>query len=211
MTNTLNIVWFKRDLRLHDHQPLQRAAADSGVPTLLLYIFEPSVMQYYDSDVRHHRFVHESLLDINKRLATNGLSIFVCHNEAEFIFKNLIANYTINNVFSHEEIGTNLTYDRDRRLKKLFKQHGIAWHESQTSGIYRGLQNRKTWKNDWFAVAKQLIYNADLTLLRPFDSSINTDLRQLLQGEQLPESISTRNPNFQPGGETAAGDRKAHV
>jgi deoxyribodipyrimidine photo-lyase len=39
---SINIVWFKRDLRLHDHEPLVRAA-NTGEVTLLLYIFEPSM------------------------------------------------------------------------------------------------------------------------------------------------------------------------
>ena len=48
----INIVWFKRDLRLLDHEPLHLAKAD-GKPVLLVYIFEPSLMAYHDSDIRH--------------------------------------------------------------------------------------------------------------------------------------------------------------
>ncbi len=54
----INIVWFKRDLRLQDHEPLLRAA-HAEEATLLLYIFEPSLMQHYDSDIRHQRFVYK--------------------------------------------------------------------------------------------------------------------------------------------------------
>ncbi|MEZ4935168.1 MAG: deoxyribodipyrimidine photo-lyase [Saprospiraceae bacterium] len=39
----INIVWFKRDLRLRDHEPLARAQQD-GLPVLMLYAFEPSIM-----------------------------------------------------------------------------------------------------------------------------------------------------------------------
>jgi deoxyribodipyrimidine photo-lyase len=122
--SSINIVWFKRDLRLHDHEALVRATNTEGV-TLLLYIFEPSVMQHYDSDIRHQRFIYESLLDINNRLKINDLEILICHNEAEFVFEKLQENYTINTVFSYEEIGINLTYDRDKRLKKWFEKHNI--------------------------------------------------------------------------------------
>ncbi len=203
MKELLNIVWFKRDLRLRDHEPLQRAAAMGG-NTLLLYTFEPSLMQHYDSDVRHHRFVYESLSDMNKRLTASDLSILICHNEADFVFQNLIANYTINHIFSYEEIGTNLTFDRDRRLKTLFKKHSIDWQESQMSGIYRGLKHRKTWKDDWYSIAKKPIQNADFTRFTPFNNRIESTLRQLLIGADLPETITVRSPEFQPGGETAA-------
>ena len=166
MKETINIVWFKRDLRLHDHEPLKTACNTEGVTTLLLYLFEPSVMQHYDSDIRHHRFVYESLTDINNRLKINGLDIFICHNEADFVFEKLIENFRISTVFSYEEIGTNLTFDRDKRLKKLFKNHKIKWFESQMSGIYRGLKHRKTWKNDWQDIAKMPMQNPDLAQLK---------------------------------------------
>jgi len=40
----INIVRFKRDLRLRDHAPLI-AAIDNGLPTLLIYCFKPSIME----------------------------------------------------------------------------------------------------------------------------------------------------------------------
>ncbi len=204
MKETINVVWFKRDLRLHDHEPLKKACDTEGVSTLLLYIFEPSVMQYYDSDIRHQRFVHESLSDMSNRLKINGLDILICHNEADFVFETLIENYQIKTVFSHEEIGTNLTFDRDKRLKKLFKKRNIEWRESQTSGIYRGLQNRKTWKNDWYDIAKMPMQNPDFTKVKTPNLEIHGEIAKILRGSLLPTEITQRNPNFQPGGETVA-------
>ena len=197
----INIVWFKRDLRLHDHEPLVRASNTEGV-TLLLYIFEPSLMQHYDSDIRHQRFVYESLVDMNNRLKINNLQIVVCHNEAGLVFEKLQENYHINTVFSYEEIGINLTYARDKRLKKWFTKNNIQWLESQTSGIYRGLNNRKTWKEDWYDIAKRPMQNADLSKFQPFNS--DPEMLKILRGSALPFDIQSRNPNFQQGGETTA-------
>ena len=52
MKQEIAIVWFKRDLGLIDHEPLYFAQKQS-LPVLLIYCFEPSVMKYDDSDVRH--------------------------------------------------------------------------------------------------------------------------------------------------------------
>ncbi|TAE48991.1 MAG: deoxyribodipyrimidine photolyase, partial [Bacteroidetes bacterium] len=54
----VNLVWFKRDLRLSDHVPLT-TAIQQGLPTLLLYCFEPSLIASPDADLRHWRFIHE--------------------------------------------------------------------------------------------------------------------------------------------------------
>jgi deoxyribodipyrimidine photo-lyase len=203
MKQKINIVWFKRDLRLHDHEPLKRAA-ENRLPTVLLYAFEPSVMQHYDSDIRHYRFVYESLIDMNNRLKVNDLKILICHNELDFIFQNLLENYTIDTVFSYEEIGVNLTFDRDKRLKKWFKKHNIKWLESQTSGIYRGLNNRKTWKEDWYDIAKEPMQNPNLSKIQTLNHLITQSLIEILRGSDLPADFQKRNPNFQQGGETTA-------
>lgn len=200
MKEKINIVWFKRDLRLHDHEPLKHAC-ESGLPTVLFYAYEPSMMVHYDSDIRHHRFVYESLLDINNRLKVNDLEILILYNEVDLIFEKLLENYTIDTVFSYQEIGINLTFDRDKRLKKWFKTNDINWEESQTSGIYRGLKNRKTWKEDWDDIAKKPIQNPDLKTLK--NLVLSEPLSEILRGASLPSDLQHRNPNFQPGGETA--------
>lgn len=94
----INIVWYKRDLRFTDHEPLY-FAQQSGLPLLLIYIFEPSVMEYHDSDIRHWRFVYESLKEMNEKLKKHRAEIYLFHNEAQIVFEALIQHYTIENIF----------------------------------------------------------------------------------------------------------------
>ena len=63
----VNVLWFKRDLRLRDHAPLAEALA-TGKPLLLLYCFEPALLADPNYDRRHWRFVTESLADLNRQL-----------------------------------------------------------------------------------------------------------------------------------------------
>ncbi len=51
MNNRPNVVWFKRDLRLHQHAPL--AAATEAGAIVLLYVIEPDLWQLPDSSRRH--------------------------------------------------------------------------------------------------------------------------------------------------------------
>ena len=129
----MNIVWFKRDLRLSDHAPLKAALQDSS-PLLMLYIWEPSVMADPHYDPRHWRFVQQSLLDLNEqfRAADSLVSINILEGEAVDIFAFIHQKYGINNVFSYQETGLQVTYDRDKALAKWFKNQGIGWTEFQT-------------------------------------------------------------------------------
>lgn len=197
----INIIWFKRDLRFTDNEPLYNAQL-SNLPLLLIYIFEPSVMSYPDSDVRHWRFVFESLKEMNERLENLNSKLYIFHNEVEFIFKNLIEEYKINTIFSSEEIGNGLTYDRDKAMKILFKENGITWNEYQTNGIFRKLKSRKSWGELWekqmtspVRMAKESEWNA--VVLEP-------DFYQKIKGTSLSSEITIRNINFQEGGESWA-------
>ena len=124
----INIVWFKRDLRFTDHEPLF-LSQQQNLPILFIYFFEPSVMSYHDSDIRHWRFVYESLLEMNIKLKTLNAQIHLFHNEVETVFNELVKHYNIKTVFSHQEVGNKLTYDRDISMQHFFKSHSIEWNE----------------------------------------------------------------------------------
>jgi deoxyribodipyrimidine photo-lyase len=147
---TINIVWFKRNLRFTDNEPLYFAQQTQN-PLLLIYIFEPSVMAYDDSDVRHWRFIHESLTEMNEKLKNLNAQLYVFNNEANFVFENLIQHYTINTIFSAQEIGNGLTYERDKQMQALFTKQNITWKEYQTNGIVRKLKTRQNWEQLWEA------------------------------------------------------------
>ena len=54
----INIVWFKRDLRIEDHAPLYNASLED-LPTLPLYIVEPDYWSQPFASRRHWHFIHD--------------------------------------------------------------------------------------------------------------------------------------------------------
>lgn len=194
----INIVWFKRDLRFTDHEPLYYAQ-QAGLPVLLLYIFEPSVMAYHDSDVRHWRFIYESLQEMNGKLQSLSTHVHICKNEAEFVFVNLIENYKIENIYSSQEIGNGLTFERDKEMQKLFLKNRIIWHEFQTNGIIRKLNNRQHWEKRWEATMTATPKIIDEKAWEFVN--LSDEHYQKVKGEALSSDITTRNKNFQEGGE----------
>ena len=194
----INIVWFKRDLRLTDHEPLY-CALQSELPLLLIYIFEPSVMAYHDSDVRHWRFVFESLKEMNERLKTTNTQIYIFHNEAKEVFEMLTHQFNIHSIFSSEEIGNGLTYERDKAMKILFLKNRILWKEYQTNGIVRGLKTRKIWEKLW---ESQMTKQPNLVKENGWNMvELESSIFNKIKGEELNSEITTRNKNFQEGGE----------
>ena len=195
------IVWFKRDLRLTDHEPLF-LAQQQGLPILLVYCFEPSVMHYDDSDTRHWRFVYQSLQDMQLKLDCIKARIHVFHQEVVPVFQALNQEYTIKAIFSHQEIGNKITYDRDLAVKQFCSNHDIAWTESQHNGVVRKLKSRKEWQQRWKETMLQPANTIDLQQLNTLllDSAVFDSIK----GPELDPVISTPHPSFQQGGETLA-------
>ena len=197
----INILWFKRDLRFADHEPLY-AASQQNLPILLIYIFETSVMNYDDSDVRHWRFIYESIQDLQRKLAAFDSKIYVFHKEAQIVFSELSKKYTIQNVFSHQEIGNKITFDRDIAMQDFFQKNKIIWNQFQMHGVIRKLKSRQDWDKRWEAVMRGEIKNVDLNHLKI--EKLNDSFYESSKGNPLSSEITTPNKNFQQGGENLA-------
>ena len=53
-TQTMKLLWLKRDLRLSDHLPLHRCA-NSG-PVVVLYVYEPRMIEHPSYGSNQHAF-----------------------------------------------------------------------------------------------------------------------------------------------------------
>ncbi len=197
----INIIWFKRDLRLNDHEPLY-LASQSQFPCLLIYVFEPELMQHHDSDVRHWRFVYQSLQDIQNQMHLLNAKVSIYHHSADAVFEELSKQYTIKTVYSNEETGNALSYARDKRMKQFFDGKGIEWKESYTNGVVRKLKNRSNWEKIWDERMNALVKDPDLQKLNFVIPSENVTSKLKLQ--PLSAVITSDHNAFQKGGESNA-------
>ena len=115
MGQNIRVVWFKRDLRLDDHAPL-KAALDGNLPVLLLYLWEPSILELPQYSEQHWQFVNDSLDDLDLHLFDRGTAVLSMRREALSAFKALHKRFGIAEVFSHAETGLFATYQRDIAL-----------------------------------------------------------------------------------------------
>lgn len=144
----VNILWLKRDLRLTDHPPLVAALRDKK-PILLVYCFEPSLLSSHTHSDRHTRFNLESIEDINLSLSPTQLVVHVFHSEVIEAFQFIHNHYKIESVFSHQETGNNITFQRDIAVSAWLKSNQIMWREFQQHGVLRGLRQRSLWGEKW--------------------------------------------------------------
>ena len=194
----INIVWLKRDLRTQNHVPLHEAETN-GLPYLIVFIWEPSVINYPDTSLRHLQFQYHSILEINKTLAPYQRTVIQFYAEAEAAFAAIEQNYTIENVFSYQETGIGITYRRDIALAKYFTNQKINWRQYQRDGIVRGIKNRDGWDKQWFVTMSQKIITNTFTI------SPNIDfVNPLTIPDDVLSTWGNYPPQYQPPGEANA-------
>ena len=143
----LNVVWFKRDLRIADHRALSRAAQTG--PTLPLYIVEPELWQQADMSGRHWAFISEALTELRTDLAALGQHLVVRVGEVEDVLEALSSEYQELTLWSHEETGNDWTFQRDKRVAAWCRTRSIRWVEIPNHGVQRRLKSRNGWAKSW--------------------------------------------------------------
>ncbi len=151
---SINIVWLKRDLRLQDHEPLFEAEK-AGLPYLIMYLFEPTLLAYPDTSTRHLQFIYHSLQAMNRQLSPYQRKVTIFHSEAIAVFTYLHDHYDIKALFSFRESGIQNTWQRDKQISLFCKTNHILWHQAQRDGIKRGIKNRDTWNTEWHRTMHQ--------------------------------------------------------
>lgn len=157
MKNKINIVWFKRDLRIHDHAPLHNAAIEN-LPVLPLYVVETSYWRQPFASSRHWNFIYDCLAELLRDCADLGQPLIIRVGDIVEVFKSLDKIYTINSIYAHEETGNSWTYSRDKKVIEWCKDQSIPFFEYPCNGVVRRLKNRDDWSKIRNArIAKPLI------------------------------------------------------
>ena len=147
----IEVVWFKRDLRIHDHAPLAAAAA-SGLPVLPLYVLEPGLWAQPEMAGRHFLFLGECLDDLDAALGRVGARLVLRAGEAVDVLDQLHREHGIAALRAHEETGLLWTYDRDRAVRAWARREGVPFAEYRQHGVWRARRSRDGWARRWDAM-----------------------------------------------------------
>jgi len=147
MSNSIVIVWFKRDLRVADHTPLAKACAQA--PVLPLFCWEPAVWGAQDYAKQHQEFVMECLSELEISLNKIGLKLQVSNAGIIETLIKIHNQVNIAAIYSHEETGNLATYQVDKEVANWCKTQHINWQEMPQNGVVRRLERRNEWSKHW--------------------------------------------------------------
>jgi deoxyribodipyrimidine photo-lyase len=143
------------------------------------------------------------LEELQKQLKPYQTEILILESEVVDAFEKINQMQPISTIYSHQETGIQLTFNRDKAVMAFCKKHKIVWNEYITNGVKRGLSNRATWKDDW----------CEFMDLEPFpfhpksNSFLSEELVDAIGAQfTLVDLTTSKNTPFQKGG-TSTGMR----
>ncbi|WPT14354.1 Blue-light photoreceptor PHR2 [Picochlorum sp. SENEW3] len=140
----VGIVWFRNDLRLHDHEALSRATAECS-SMLPVYCFDPR--EYGESRPQRGRkygktgpyratFLIDAVTDLRERLRQRGSDLVVAVGKPEDVIPEIGRKIGADAVYCHTEVTYEETQIEDRVKSAVVKDNGGAFHSFWTNTLH---------------------------------------------------------------------------
>ena len=135
MKETINIFWFRRDLRLDDNVGFYNALK-SKKSVLPLFIFDEDILDKLPKDDARLGFIHSTLQEMCATLKEkNESSIAMFHGKPVAIFQELIKKYSIHTVFTNRDYEPYAT-KRDAEIKQLLSENNVEFETFKDQVIF---------------------------------------------------------------------------
>ena len=172
----MNVVWFKKDLRVTDNEALTKSLASKDV--LFVYVYEDEIISSEEYAACHHGFLNECLSELADELRQRGSDLHILRGRVPDVFDELRESYPFERLLSHEETGNMSSYRRDIRVQKWCKQNGVKWSEYTQTGVVRRLKSRDGWAQKWLKTMNKEQFHCPAKLPKP-PIKTNSDLLEL--------------------------------
>ncbi len=135
MQETINIFWFRRDLRLTDNAGLFHALK-SDKPVMPIFIFDKDILDLLEDKAdKRVAFIHKTIIDLQEQLIKIGSTLMVYYGQPIEIFKQIITKYSINAVFTNHDYEPYAKV-RDSNVSNLLQAHSITFQTYKDQVIF---------------------------------------------------------------------------
>jgi len=133
------LIWFRNDLRLHDHLPLQQALTQkTGI--IPFYCFDPhhfglSGFGFAKTGAFRAQFLLESLQDLANSLQEVGSDLIIRQGKPEEIIPQLVQDLNISQVYFNAEVTSEEIYV-EQQIEKKLSQLGVKFKSFYSATLY---------------------------------------------------------------------------
>jgi deoxyribodipyrimidine photo-lyase len=131
----INIIWFRRDLRLEDNAALY-FALKAGLPVLPVFVFDTHILsKLTDPCDARVEFIHSALSGLNEQLKKFGSSIKIFHSSPQDAFVSLLNDYQVDSVYANHDYEP-YARERDESVKSLLQKHAAHFKTYKDQCIF---------------------------------------------------------------------------
>ena len=135
MKNSVNIFWFRRDLRLHDNAALYHALKE-GKPVLPVFIFDKEILDRLESKAdRRVAFIYAAIEEVQQQLTTLNSSLEVFYGFPVEVFETLLEKYAVSKVFTNHDYEP-YAKERDGKISQLLHQAGVSFQTYKDQVVF---------------------------------------------------------------------------
>jgi deoxyribodipyrimidine photo-lyase len=91
----------------------------------------------------------ECTQELQNELKSHGGNLYILEGSIISILNKFKLEYGDLKLLSHLETGIDLTFQRDREVKKWCEENKVEWLEYAQQAVHRGRKNRKDWSIEW--------------------------------------------------------------
>lgn len=131
----ITIFWFRRDLRLRDNAGLYHALKQNTT-VLPIFIYDTEILNKLENKVdKRVAFIHATLSELHSELTKLNSSLLCLHGSVKEVFKKLISEYTIINVYTNHDYEPSAIL-RDKQVSDLLNALGIVFKSYKDQVIF---------------------------------------------------------------------------
>jgi deoxyribodipyrimidine photo-lyase len=136
------IVWFRNDLRIHDH-PALKIAADHADYVVPVFIFNDKLLKGKHASSNRNRFLLECLEDLKASLKGVGADLVVRYGQPEIELTKIISNVSAEAVYYSADY-TPFSIQRDKTVKSAMTDIGVEFRSFSGRLAVSSLQKLQT-------------------------------------------------------------------
>ena len=142
---SVNVVWFKRDLRLNDN-PAISDAINRNLPIICLFNLDSQRIGRADVSAIHIEWELDCLRSLSKDIHQLGGVIKFNYGNIFEALEKLNLEYDIDSIIANEETGLKWSWDRDKQVAEWCDFNRVKFVEHPSNGVIRKLKTRDDWK-----------------------------------------------------------------
>ena len=202
---TVQIVWFRRDLRINDNEILSEAILKDK-ETLPCFIVDPWFYQQSEISAIRVKFLFESLENLDRSLKQLGSKLYLFEGESVAVIQELteflIQQDKAPKLYFNRDVQVQYGIDRDSHILQFYQAQGLEVHLGQNNFIQEK-ENYDTLWQEYHDYQQRSLHQTSSYINTP---QLNLDLIQLTFTELWQKYCPNRDTlsNKFIGGENAA-------